>query len=293
MNRDITEGLFTSVMSEVAEKRRASNLVLIIVTLGGVANEAYRTTRYLQSIYDNLVVFVPAVCKSAGTLMATGANQIVMGPFGEIGPLDVQLLQRDEITGSRSGLTTRSALDDLKRHSFEMFQHFMLSIVNSSKGAVSFKTAADISTKVSSEVMSVIYNQINPEALGQDFRDLEVATKYCERLNRRFANLRTGAIKRLVHDYPSHDFVIDGEEAREIFVRLSLPPPSLLNLMVRRAQDTLALRSTKAPLVEMLTLDGEPVAKNVAAGSSETGSPNDPDHSDTTGGDGDRAQPEA
>jgi hypothetical protein len=233
------------------------------------------------------------LCKSAGTLMATGANQIVMGPFGEIGPLDVQLLQRDEISGSRSGLTTRSALDDLKRHSFEIFQHFMLNIVTSSKGAISFKTAADVSTKVSSEVMSTIYSQVNPDALGQDFRDLEVATKYCERLNRRFANLRAGAIKRLVHDYPSHDFVIDAEEAREIFVRLLFPPRSLFDLMKARAQDMLAIRSTKAPLVEMLTLDGEPAAKNVAQDTQDTGGADDPNHSDEAGRDSGRAEPAA
>jgi hypothetical protein len=112
----------------------------------------------------------------------------------------------------------------------------MLNIIRNSSGAVTFRLAADISDKMSSEVMSRVYEQINPDALGQDFRDLSVATKYCELLNRRSKNLKTGAIKRLVHNYPSHDFVIDAEEAKEIFERLEFPTPTLYMMILNRPQ---------------------------------------------------------
>jgi hypothetical protein len=67
---------------------------------------------------------------------------------------------------------------------------------------------------MTAEIMSSIYAQINPEAFGQDFMDINVAKKYCERLNKRSGNLKYGAIDRLVYGYPTHDFVIDLKRRR-------------------------------------------------------------------------------
>src|SRR5262249_10520723 len=102
VNREMSDGMFSEVMSAVSEHRKNEKLVLCLVTRGGHANEAYRVGRYLQSVYDDLVAFVPSFCKSAGTLIVAAANTVVISPWGEIGPLDVQLLQRNEILGRRS-----------------------------------------------------------------------------------------------------------------------------------------------------------------------------------------------
>lgn len=186
-------------------------VVLALVTYGGEANSAFRIGRLLQVMYKTVVVFAPSLCKSAGTLIATAAHRLVISPFGEIGPLDVQLPQRDEIAGQRSGLTTRSALADLKMQAFDFYETFMLGIISRSAGSVSFKLASELAAKATSDVMSSVYSQINPENLGQDYRDLSVATSYGTTLAERSKNLRPDSIRRLVHDYPSHDYVIDFE----------------------------------------------------------------------------------
>jgi Serine dehydrogenase proteinase len=213
VNSDILEITISEVMRCVTRYRRNSKVVLILVTYGGDANPPYRIGRYLQTMYNDIVAFIPAECKSAGTLLVTAANSIVISPFGEIGPLDVQLLQRDELGGRRSGLTTRSALEDLKGHSFELFEHIMSEIKRKSVSSISFRLAADIASRMSSRLLARVYEQINPADLGQDNRDLNVAFQYGERLSRRFSNLKPNALKRLVYDYPSHDFVIDLEES--------------------------------------------------------------------------------
>jgi hypothetical protein len=227
VNSPMEANLFIDVVRAVTQGKVNKGLVLSIVTWGGSADEAYRVGRYLQSAYDRITAFVPACCKSAGTLLAIAANSLIMSPFGELGPLDVQLRKKDEIFGRRSGLITRAAISDLGSHTFEMFENFMLGMIGNSYGSVSFKMAADISAKMSSEIMSKIYEQINPDSLGQDFRDLSVATKYCERLARWSGNISNDGIRKLVHDYPSHDFVIDSEEAKEIFVHVDLPTPTI------------------------------------------------------------------
>lgn len=259
VNEDITHGTFPEVMGCVNRLKRNENVVLILVTYGGSANAAYRTARFLQTVYEDVVAFLPAECKSAGTLLVSAANAVFVSPFGEMGPLDVQLLKRDELAGRRSGLTTRSALEDLKSHSFDLFEHFMTEIISRSGTAVSFRAAADVAAGISSRMMAPIYEQINPEALGQDHRDLRIAVHYGERLNRKFKNLKKGALQRLVYDYPSHDFVIDLEETRELFERVDIATPALMKIVNARVMDVLIPKSGSDRLVTMLGYDGQPV----------------------------------
>jgi hypothetical protein len=107
----------------------------------------------------------------------------------------------------------------------------MLRMIERSGGSISTRLAAEIAAKLSADLLAKIYEQVNPESLGQDSRDLSIATEYCVRLNRRSQNLRPNAVERLVHRYPSHDFVIDLEEAREVFLRVSDPTQSLYRYM--------------------------------------------------------------
>lgn len=99
-------------------RSRRPNLFLILVTNGGDADAAYRLAVLLQNQYKKVWCLVTGICKSAGTLVAIGANKLVMSDQGELGPLDVQLYKEDEIGETRSGLTVLSALDTLHRHNF-------------------------------------------------------------------------------------------------------------------------------------------------------------------------------
>jgi hypothetical protein len=267
LNSEILGTTFAEVMKCVTSHRANDKVVLILVTYGGDANTSYRIGRFLQTIYkDDLVAFTPAQCKSAGTLLITAANSIIFSPFGEIGPLDVPLIQRDELVGQRSGLTTRSALEDLKAHSFELFEHIMQEVIKRSGSAISFRLAADIAGRMSSRLLARVYQQINPADLGQDNRDLNVALRYGERLNKRFANLKAGGLKHLVYDYPSHDFVIDLEEARTIFERVELPTRTLINMMGKRMNDCLVPKTGRNHLIKMLTPDGQYIEPASQAG---------------------------
>ncbi len=258
INHEIDGELFADVLGCVTAKKQNDKVIVVLVTYGGSANVAYRVGRFLQTMYEEVVVFIPSLCKSAGTLLVAAAHCVIIIGFGELGPLDVQLSKRDEIWGRRSGLTTRSALEDLKNYSFELFEHFMFSIIGNSRGSVSFRLAADIAAKATSQMMSSIYEQINPEALGQDFMDLSVAEKYCERLNKKSSNLKPGAIHRLVYDYPSHDFVIDFEEAKEIFHNVELPTETILTLL-KQSEIIMRPKMGVQGIVKMLELRPKPL----------------------------------
>lgn len=63
-------------------------LGLYLVTRGGNTLVPTRLTALFREHCKKLVVYVPYMAHSAGTLIALGADEIVMGPMGELGPVD-------------------------------------------------------------------------------------------------------------------------------------------------------------------------------------------------------------
>jgi len=67
---------------------KSENLNLFLVTRGGNTLAPTRLVSLLREYCKRLTVIVPFMAHSAGTLIALGADQIVMGRMGELGPVD-------------------------------------------------------------------------------------------------------------------------------------------------------------------------------------------------------------
>lgn len=66
------------------------DLHVLLYTLGGDGETALRLVRQAQSRCKTLTVIVPDQAKSAGTLFVLGADQVLMGPTSDLGPIDPQ-----------------------------------------------------------------------------------------------------------------------------------------------------------------------------------------------------------
>lgn len=221
-----------SFISTVSRRKRRSRVVLVLITSGGDADAAYRMARCLQGCYEHVTVFVPGWCKSAGTLLAIGAHRLVMSPFAELGPLDVQVGKRDDLFEYGSGLEIDAAMSQLETMSFSMFSHFLMSIEHASGNRVTFKTASQLAADVVTKLFGNIYAQIDPMKIGETTRLMMIAKDYGERLAAKGQNFaRTDGIDLLVSAYSSHGFVIDFEEAATIFKIVEQAPPAYVQLM--------------------------------------------------------------
>jgi ATP-dependent protease ClpP protease subunit len=58
------------------------NLLMILVTSGGDPDVAYRIARCVQNHYKKFTVCVSGICKSAGTLLVLGANELAFSEHG-------------------------------------------------------------------------------------------------------------------------------------------------------------------------------------------------------------------
>jgi hypothetical protein len=70
-------------------------LHVLLRSQGGDAEVAVRLARMAQAACSRFVVVVPDIAKSAATIFALGADEIVMGPASDLGPIDPQVLIHD------------------------------------------------------------------------------------------------------------------------------------------------------------------------------------------------------
>lgn len=201
---------------------RREKVVVMLITSGGIADDAYRTVAALREFYDEVVVCVSGWCKSAGTLLAIGADSLIFGCHGEMGPLDVQIAVKDELVDNRDlGLILDAAISGLNVNAFRVFEKFMTSIIDRSSGAITFRTAADLAADITVGLMAPIYEKIDPLRMGADQRAQNIGLHYAARLNMQANNLRgEEALNMLLNGYPSHGFVIDIQEARKLFINV-------------------------------------------------------------------------
>jgi len=217
-------------INTISKHRKRDNVILILSTYGGDPDAAYRIARFLQDHYKKFSLHVYGFCKSAGTLLALGAHNIVMGDRAEFGPLDVQIHKPDEFMHRVSGLDITKALASISDSAWDAFQNCFLSVRARSGGVITTKTASEIAAQVVTGLFSPITQNIDPLKLGEMQRSMDIAVDYGTRLG-----ASTELATTLAASYPHHGFVIDFAESKRLFDCVKAPDDSEMQLAVQLA----------------------------------------------------------
>jgi Serine dehydrogenase proteinase len=217
LNPIAVDALIQQVLDHRGKDQHAlNNVFLILVTGGGDPNLAFRLARFLQDTYKVFTLCVSGYCKSAGTLVAIGAHEIVFSVFGELGPLDVQLPNAGDWSHS-SGLCVANTFTSLQEPMMQCFDK-VLSHLSWMRPTLTLKMATEIASSITTGLFSEIYGQIQPLQVGETSRAMEIGLAYGQRLNNHSKNLKDNeSLKKLVESYSSHGFVIDKTEASLLF----------------------------------------------------------------------------
>jgi len=70
---------------------KVPHLNLFIKSSGGFGEASLRMTHLLRQFAEELTVLVPLECESAATMLALGADQILMGPLAQLSAVDTSL----------------------------------------------------------------------------------------------------------------------------------------------------------------------------------------------------------
>lgn len=182
----ISNALYTAASGDFVDKEKP--YLLILHTKGGSPVPAYLIGRYMKVSGKGFVAVIPRRSKSAGTLLALGAEQIHMGMMSELGPIDPQF-------SDFPALGLGSALDHI--------------------AGVSEKHpgAAEMLAKYLQANLNIHY-------LGLFERVSESLAHYAEKLLARptiGADKAAEIAKHLVYDYKDHSFAIDCDEIKRTF----------------------------------------------------------------------------
>lgn len=221
ISAEVGRELHTALSRLLETSKSNENCTVFLTTFGGDPHGGYRVARCLRHHYKHVRVVVPSFCKSAGTLIVIGANELAIGDLGELGPLDIQVSKPGEIQERASGLDIIQALEMVMQHTQVAFRQAMMDIRVGAR--LSTKLAGEFASTIAVGIAEPLYAQIDPNRLGEMQRAMRITHEYGERLDRQAGNLKPDALNRLVAGYPSHGFVIDRREARELFTSVTAP----------------------------------------------------------------------
>jgi len=162
-------------------------VVLFVISAGGSIEPAYQISKLCKSFaLAQFIVVVTRHAKSAATMVAIGADEIHMGPLGQLGPIDPQIGGLPAL-GVSQALKTIASVAQRYPGSAEMFAKYLR--------------------------MTLTVEQI-----GYCDRISESAVQYAQRLLSTKPSLVSAAsriAKELVYEYKDHGFVIDVDEAKK------------------------------------------------------------------------------
>jgi hypothetical protein len=175
--------LYDHLLRIRGESERIPRLDLFIVSNGGDSTIPWRLISAFREFADRIGVLVPYRAYSAATLTAIGADEIIMGPFGQLGPIDPTVQNDfnplDERTNQRIGIS----VEDVK--SYLQF----------------IKTTAEI--KGESDVMRAVEGlvaKVHPLALGNVERFIQQSRLIAKKLLKTHMkdDAQEGAIENIV-----------------------------------------------------------------------------------------------
>jgi hypothetical protein len=244
--RIITEELGDSICGD-RELRALDRVAFLIHSPGGIADPAYRIGACLARRKEGFVAIVPRYAKSAATLMSLGAQTIVLGRQGELGPLDAQITDTDREQ-------VMSALDAVQ--SLERLHKFALDSLDSTttflrgRTRKKFDRLLPVATRFVNEMVRPLFESIDVYSYTQLSRTLKVAEDYAVRLlTPTLGNKRAEQVANtLISAYPEHGFVIDFEEAKRIglpAVAAAAPIADLLDEMLPYLETVVAVGRLK------------------------------------------------
>jgi len=207
---------------------------LVLNSEGGDIHAAYTLIEILRMECDQFEVLIPLWAKSAATLISLAADKIYMTPISELGPLDTQVREPGDML-FKGALDEVAAILQVRQEAFEAFDHFFALLLKRS-GGMRISELLEPAGKFIANLMSPLYNQIDPAKYGKRVRQLDIGLEYAKRVLRRYKLYDDGdassLAEKLVFQYPSHSFVINYNEAQVLNLPVELIKDDVVDKLI-------------------------------------------------------------
>ena len=209
-----------TVRSIAPQLKAFNKLSVLLDSPGGYIEDAYRIVLTLREYAKDIEVLVPQWAKSAATFFCLAVNTIYLGQHGELGPLDPQRFNLQGSARPVSALESFKALDQLLNYSLDSLDGIVRRLLMNAPMDIPY--AIEHAQPLFAAIVSPLYSQVDPHELGESGRSLATSEEYAMRVMERWSYPeiedadRWQIARRLTWDYPTHGFVIDLTEAKQI-----------------------------------------------------------------------------
>lgn len=222
---------------------------LLIVSNGGDPTVAWRVVSLIRERVDSFSVLVPAGAFSAATLIALGANTIVLHPNGNLGPVDPQLhVQR------RSSQDGQATSIDFGSEDLSAFLTFARETV----GLTDQQHLTQVFAKFCDEVGAV--------PIGVAARSAQLSLSMAEKLLRMHMSesgqeQRAKTIaEKLSREFYHHGYALSRSEAKEIGLPVEDADPQFCELLWRVWLDFVYDLELRVPFHPLMVVHANPAA---------------------------------
>ena len=197
-------------------------LDVVLHTPGGHIESAYKIVKLLRKHSKNLEIIIPSFAKSAGTLICLSGENLIMTTTSELGPLDVQIPEQQEgdVDTFKSALNGYKSLEQIQTHAIENLDIATKLILHRTGNRMRLQDVIKLAIEFSGNTSGCLYQQIHPKSITEYARALDIGEQYGVRILIRYMgwnqNKASIVVHRMVYDYPSHSFIIDNEELKEL-----------------------------------------------------------------------------
>lgn len=194
----------------------------MIISNGGDPITSLRIISILRERFDKISVVVPYVAYSAATILALGADEILMHPCSNLGPVDPQLsISKSNIIGQNSDIYFGS--EDIRN-----YIEFLKNDVGITDQEYLASAIANLSTEVGAiQIGSAKRSQQLSLSLSQKMLKTHLPNE----------NTATDIAQKLNSSFYHHGYAVSRKEAKDIGLPIAKPVPEIESLMWSIWQD--------------------------------------------------------
>ncbi len=191
-------------------------LDFLIISNGGDPITALRIISILRERFEKITVMVPYIAYSAATILALGANDILMHPYSNLGPVDPQLnIQKNNGTGLTGNIAFSS--EDLRNY------------IEFVKNDVGISDQAYLV-----EALKALASEVGVLPIGSAKRSQQLTLSLSSKMLETHISDKTQAAsisKTLNSSYYHHGYAVGRSEAKEIGLNVVNPESRVEKLM--------------------------------------------------------------
>ncbi len=198
--------LLSNILDKIGKVKKIS---LFLYTSGGDMLAPIRIVKLIRNHCDDFEVLVPYKAHSAGTLIAMGADRIVMSKLGELTPVDP---------------TTGHPFNP--QNPTNPQQRLEISVEDLNSYFLFAKEKAGVKDEQMGEIYKFLVDKLHPLAIGNAYRAYRMARMLTERLlwlhmdKKKEEDKIKKIIKEITGDITIHAYPIDRDEAADLGLKV-------------------------------------------------------------------------